>query len=59
MRLFTGCLPCVASTCLGFYDYYSCHHLDEVWGEYGATATESFTTFTIGGGPKYFVVGEF
>ena len=46
-------------TYLGFYDYYSCHHLDEVWGEYGATATESFTTFTIGGGPKYFVVGEF
>lgn len=45
-------------TWLGFSDFYSCHSLPDSWGTYGTTATESFTTFTIGS-DRYFIVGEY
>lgn len=43
---------------LGFSDFYSCHSLPDSWGTYGTTATESFTSFTVGS-DRYFVVGEY
>lgn len=43
---------------IGFADFISCHNLPDAVGTYGVTATESFTTYTIGG-TRYFVVGEY
>lgn len=43
---------------LGFSDFSSCHGLPDSWGTYGTTATESFTSFTVGS-DRYFVVGEY
>src|SRR5699024_10691495 len=43
---------------VGFSDFYSCHGLPDGYGNYGTTATETFTSFTIGG-DRYFVIGEY
>lgn len=43
---------------LGFSDFSACHGLPDSWGTYGTTATESFTSFTVGS-DRYFVVGEY
>lgn len=43
---------------IGFSDFYSCHELSDGYGSFGSTATETFTSFTIGGN-RYFVIGEY
>lgn len=43
---------------VGFSDFFDCHGQPDGYGNYGSTATESFTSFTIGG-DRYFVIGEY